>query len=244
MVVGDLKPVDILAIGVHPDDIELSCAGTLASHRAMGYRFGILDLTQGELGTRGTAELRKKEAERAAQILGAGFRVILDLKDGFFTINEESIRAIIPVIRQCRPDLILTNAVSDRHPDHGRAAQLVREAAFYSGLAKIETFWDGKSQDPWRPRAVYHFVQDYFSRPDIVVDTSEYMEEKMKAIRAFESQFYKEGSTEPESPISGKDFFDVILSRDRIMGRYIGVRFGEGYHCHRPLGTSDLMQLS
>jgi bacillithiol biosynthesis deacetylase BshB1 len=244
MVTGTIKKVDILAIGVHPDDIELSCAGTLASHRAKGYSFGILDLTQGELGTRGTAEIRKKEAEAAAHILNAEFRVILDLKDGFFGLNEESIRSIIPVIRACKPELILTNAISDRHPDHGRAAQLVREAAFYSGLAKIDTQHEGIRQNPWRPRAVYHFVQDYFSRPDIVVDITGFVEEKMKAISAFESQFYKEGSSEPESPISGKDFFDVIRSRDRMMGRYLGVEFGEGFHCHRPLGTQNLFLLS
>ncbi|MBK9272221.1 MAG: bacillithiol biosynthesis deacetylase BshB1 [Saprospiraceae bacterium] len=230
-------PVDILAIGVHPDDVELSCSGSLLANRTKGFRFGILDLTKGELGTRGNADLRVKEAAAAAQILGSDFRKILNMKDGFFQIDQSHILPIVEIIREAKPQYVLANAIVDRHPDHGRAAQLINEACFYSGLRKIETDYIGKEQAPWRPKAVYFYVQDYVSTPDLVVDTTGFMDQKLEAIKAFNSQFYKEGSTEPESPISSKDFLDFIKSRDKVMGRYIGVEYGEGFKVARPIGV-------
>lgn len=239
-----VQNVDILAIGVHPDDVELSCSGTLMRHLELGHSVGILDLTRGELGTRGNPELRKDEAYEAASLLGVSFRSILNLNDGFFqNVKEEQIE-IIKMIRAAQPKIILANSISDRHPDHGRAAQLVKDAAFYSGLRKIETEWNGVPQNSWRPEAVYHYIQDYFLIPDLVVDISAYMERKMIAIKAFKSQFYSDNSDQPESPISGKDFFNVVQSRDKSMGRYIGVAYAEGFKVSRPLGVNNLLSLT
>jgi len=235
--------VDILAVGVHPDDVELSCSGTLAKHIAMGKTAGILDLTRGELGTRGNAELRSKEAMEAAKILGVAFRTQLNFKDGFFENNEAHLTQIVKQIRIHQPDIVLCNAVSDRHPDHGRSAKLTADACFYSGLVKIETHIDGKAQAPWRPKAVYHYIQDHFIHPDFVVDVSPYVELKHKSIMAFSSQFYSPGSNEPETPISSKDFLNSLDAKMAVLGRAIGVRFAEGFKVNRYPGVNSLFDL-
>lgn len=238
-----ITKVDILAVGAHPDDVELSISGTLAVQRNKGNSFGILDLTQGELGTRGTPEIRLKEAEDAARILGATFRENLGFRDGLFTGTESEKMEIVKVIRAARPEIIIANATVDRHPDHGRAAKLVEDAWFLAGLKTIETHIDGNVQERWRPRVVYHYIQDYIVRPDVVVDISDTFELKMKSIRAFRSQFYDPESTELESPLTNKDFFDQIEGRARSLGRQIGAEYGEGLTAPRYLGIRDLFDL-
>ena len=182
--------IDILAIGVHPDDVELSCAGTILKHIALGKTVGILDLTLGELGTRGNSELRTKEALNAAKLLGVSFRKQLSLKDGFFENNQSNLIPIIEIIRETKPEIVLANAVLDRHPDHGRAAKLTADACFYSGLSKIETVINKQQQIPWRPKALYHYIQDNFIQPDFVIDITPHMEKKMESIMAYSSQFF------------------------------------------------------
>lgn len=235
--------VDILAIGIHPDDIELSCAGTIAKHVAMGKTVGMLDLCRGELGTRGTPELRTKEANDSAAILGAAFRTQLNFKDGFFVNDEAHQREVIKQIRKHQPDLVLCNAISDRHPDHARASKLVAESCFYSGLLKIETELDGQIQKPWRPKAVYHYIQDHFIHPDFVVDISDYVEVRQKSIMAYASQFYDPNSKEPVTPISSKEFLEVLNSKIALWGRTIGAKYGEGYTVARYPGVNSLFDL-
>jgi bacillithiol biosynthesis deacetylase BshB1 len=235
--------LDILAIGVHPDDVELSCSGTLAKHIAMGKTVGILDLTRGELGTRGNAELRTIEANKAAKILDVKIRTQLDFKDGFFEHNEVHLKHIIQHIRKHQPEIVLCNAVSDRHPDHGRAAKLVADACFYSGLIKIETSVDGSRQIAWRPKAVYHFIQDHFIHPHFVVDVTDYFEIKQKSIMAFSSQFFSTNSNEPETPISSKEFLESINSKMAIWGRAIGVKYAEGFTTSKYPGVVSLFDL-
>lgn len=235
--------IDILAIGIHPDDVELSCSGTIAKHIAFGKKVGILDLTQGELGTRGNAELRTKEANDAAIILGVSFRTQLNLKDCFFENNEENQKKIIEIIRKHQPEIILCNAISDRHPDHGRASKLVSDASFYSGLIKIETHSDNKIQQAWRPKAVYHYIQDQYIHPDFVIDISDFIDIKHKAIMAYSSQFYNPSSNEPETPISSKHFIESVNSKMSILGRDIGVKFAEGFTVNRYPGINSLFDL-
>ena len=235
--------IDILAIGIHPDDVELSCSGTIAKHIALGKKVGILDLTRGELGTRGNAELRTKEANEAAIILGVSFRTQLNLKDCFFENNEENQKKIIEIIRKHQPEIILCNAISDRHPDHGRASKLVSDASFYSGLIKIETHSDNKIQKAWRPKAVYHYIQDQYIHPDFVIDISEFIDIKHKAIMAYSSQFYNPSSNEPETPISSKHFIESVNSKMSILGRDIGVKFAEGFTVNRYPGINSLFDL-
>lgn len=234
--------LDLLAVSVHPDDIELCAAGTLLAHKSLGYRVGILDLTKGELGTRGTDEIRLQEAEESASIGNLDYRGNVGLADGFFEHNESTIRRIIPFLRQLQPDVVLINARWDRHPDHARASKLVHDACFYSGLLKIKTIDPNtlKEQERWRPKTVYQYIQDYTSTPDIVVDISDHQERKMEMIRAFKSQFYDPESNEPSSPISSKDFLDNVIAKDRVMGRFIGATYGEGFHTLRPVGIEDL----
>jgi bacillithiol biosynthesis deacetylase BshB1 len=234
--------LDVLAIGVHPDDIELCAAGTLLRHKALGYKVGILDLTKGELGTRGTDEIRLEEAQASAQIGALDYRENVGLPDGFFEHNEQSIRKIVPYIRQTQPKIILINAKWDRHPDHARASQLAHDACFYSGLLKIKTIDPVtlEEQERWRPSTVYQYIQDYTSTPDLVVDITRHQSQKMDMIRAFKSQFYDPNSSEPSSPISSKDFLDNVIAKDRIMGRFIGATYGEGFHTLRPVGIEDL----
>lgn len=235
--------VDILAIGIHPDDVELSCSGTIAKHISLGKTVGILDLTRGELGTRGNAELRTKEANAAAQFLGVSFRTQLNFKDGFFLNDDKHQLQIIEQIRKHQPEIVLCNAVSDRHPDHGRAAKLVADACFYSGLAKIPTTLNQVAQQCWRPKAVYHYIQDQYIHPDFVIDVTPFMDTKHKAIMAFSSQFFNPGSNEPETPISSKTFLESLNSKMSLWGRAIGVDYAEGFTVNRYPGVNTLFDL-
>jgi bacillithiol biosynthesis deacetylase BshB1 len=235
--------LDILAIGVHPDDVELSCAGTILKHIELGKTVGILDLTLGELGTRGNATLRTQEAMRAASILGVSVREQLNMADGFFENNEANQRLIIEVIRKYQPELILCNAISDRHPDHGRAAKLTADACFYSGLLKVETKENNTIQKPWRPKAVYHYIQDNFIEPDFVIDVTAYNDKKMESIMAYSSQFFDPNSKEPQTPISSKNFIDYINAKARLFGRSINVDFAEGFTVNRYMGVNNLFDL-
>jgi len=235
--------LDILVFAAHPDDAELACSGTILKHISLGYSVGLIDLTRGELGTRGNAELRAKEAEASSKILGLSVRHNLDLGDGTFQNNADSQQLVMEQIRRYKPKLILANAKSDRHPDHGKGGALVADAAFYSGLAKWKTTWDGKDQEPHRPAAVYHYVQDYLLDPDLVIDISEFWEQKLDSIKAFSSQFYDPDSSEPETPISTKAFWDFLESRARQFGRPIGVDYAEGFNVRRYLGVNDLFDL-
>lgn len=235
--------VDILIISAHPDDAELCCAGTIASHVAMGKKVGMIDLTQGEMGTRGTAEIRLKEAEEAAEILKTSFRENLGFEDYFFKNDEEHQAEIVKRIRKYQPDIIITNAVSDRHPDHGKAAALVEQAVFLSGLRKFETSMEGSSQQAFRPGHVYHYIQNNYIEPDLIVDISGFWNVKLNAMKAFSSQFYNPESDEPESFISSKEFFHFIEERAREFGHKIGVEFGEGFTINKSLGVRSLFDI-
>lgn len=235
--------VDILAIGIHPDDVELSCAGTLLHHIKLGKKVGLLDLSMGELGTRGDAETRMKEATRASKLLGATVRANLEMADGFFEYDKESLLKIVEILRYLRPDIVLTNAVSDRHPDHGRAAKLTADACFYSGLRRIETEWEEGAQAAWRPKAVYHYIQDHNLKPDFVMDITPYIDQKMEVVKAYRSQFYDPDSSEPDTPISGKDFMDFIRSKAAVYGRSAGFTYGEGFTVARTPGVRNLFDL-
>jgi len=243
-----MKKVDILAVGVHPDDIELACSGTLLHHINMGKSVGLLDLTRGELGSRGSAEIRDQEAAKSARLMGAAFRDNLAMADGFFKHTPENIKKIIEVIRACQPKIVLANALEDRHPDHGRAAKLVADACFYSGLIKIETAGrDGQQQEKWRPQAVYHYIQDHNLTPDFVVDITPYVDEKMKLILAFGSQFYNPNEPKSEqevaTPISGKQFFDFLKAKAAAYGRIANFDYAEGFNVSRTPGVSNLFDL-
>lgn len=235
--------LDILAFAAHPDDVELSASGTLMKHIAQGKKVGIVDLTQGELGSRGTIETRYAEASDASKIMGIHYRENLKMRDGFFEMSEENMLKIIQQIRKTQPSIVLANAISDRHPDHGRASKLVSEACFYAGLVKIETELDGEIQLVHRPKVVYHYIQDRYLKPDFVVDVSEFVEAKIEAIKAFKTQFYDPESNEPNTPISGKDFLDFIKSRMRELARPIGADYAEGFKVERFLGVNDLFDL-
>jgi N-acetylglucosamine malate deacetylase 1 len=236
--------LDILAVGVHPDDVELSCAGTLLKHIQLGYKVGLLDLTKGELGTRGSAALRTEEANDAAHIMGALVRDQLDLEDGFFIQNEANLKKIIRIIRKYCPEIVFGNALEDRHPDHGRAAKLVADACFLSGLVKIETFDDNNIQQaPWRPKSLYHYIQDRALKPDFVVDITGFVDKKFELIMAYKSQFFDPLSNEPKTPISGKDFLDSIKGKDSVYGRYIGVQYAEGFNVEKTIGVKNVFDL-
>jgi bacillithiol biosynthesis deacetylase BshB1 len=236
--------LDILVFAVHPDDAELGCAGTIASHIATGKKVGIVDFTQGELGTRGTPEIRLQEAEDTKEILGLSIRENLRMRDGFFRNDEEHQKLLIKVIRTYQPEIVLANAVEDRHPDHGRAAELTTQACFYSGLRVIETTDDeGNSQVAWRPKVVYHYIQDRYIEPDFVADISDFWEVKEKAIRAFKSQFYDPASDEPESYLTSPDFLTFLKARSEVMGHKIGVKYGEGFTKSKMIGVKNLFDL-
>ncbi len=235
--------VDILAFGAHPDDVELGCGGTLLVHRENGRRTAIVDLTYGELGTRGTIELRKEEAASAAAILGVTARENLGFSDGFFVNDKEHQLEVVKMIRKYRPSIVLVNALHDRHPDHGRAAKLVSEASFLAGLEKIETKLMGEIQQPFRPKAVYHYMQFIEGTPDITVDISGFHERKMEAVLAHRSQFYDPNSKESNTLISSQGFLKMIEARALTAGMQIGVKYGEGFIASRSLGTSDLFGL-
>ena len=235
--------LDILAIGVHPDDVELGCGGTVIKHIQLGKKVGILDLTLGELGTRGNATLRTQEAMASAQLMGLAVRAQIDLGDGFFEHNKASIIEISKILRHYQPDIVLANALSDRHPDHGRAAKLISDACFFSGLVKIETTFQGIKQAKWRPKVVYHYIQDRHRHPDFVIDVTEQWDSKIQAIKAFSSQFFDPNSKEPKTPISSQEFLDFLEARAREMGRQIGVKYGEGFNTARAVGVHQLSDI-
>lgn len=235
--------LDILAIGAHPDDVEMSCGGTIAKEIAKGKKVGILDLTKGELGTRGSAEIRHKEATAAANILGISVRDNLALVDGFFHNDAQAQLKVIHFLRKYRPEIVLCNAVDDRHIDHPKGSDLASNACFLSGLIKIETKENGKMQDPWRPKQVFHYIQWKDLIPDFVVDISGYQELKLKAVHAYKSQFFDPKSTEPMTPIASKNATDSMQYRDRNLGRLIGVQAAEGYTVERYLGVDSIFDL-
>lgn len=235
--------LQLLAIAVHPDDVELGCAGILIKHAEAGQAVGILDLTRGELGTRGTPELRLEEAAVAAQIMGVQVRENAGMRDGFFQNDEAHQRELIRYIRRWRPEIVIANAPEDRHPDHGRAGKLISDACFLSGLQKIMTEHEGAPQQAWRPKRVFHMIQDRLLEPSFIVDTSSAMEKKLEAIRAYKSQFHDPGSKEPATYISSTDFLEQIQGRDAIWGKQIGVKFGEALVSVNVPGIADLNAL-
>ena len=235
--------LDLLVLAAHPDDAELGCAGSILSHVAKGYKVGVIDFTHGELGTRGSAPLRLKEAEDSAKILGLSVRKNLGLRDGFFQNDEKDLLEIVKQIRQYQPTIIFANAIEDRHPDHGRASELAERACFLSGLIKIETELDGKAQQAWRPSFVYHYIQDRYIKPDFVVDISLHYNKKVESILAFKSQFYDPNESSPNTYISSPEFLDFIKARAEELGHSIGVKFGEGFTSYRKLGVDDVFSL-
>ena len=235
--------LDILAFGAHPDDIELSAGGTIAKAVAEGRSVGMVDLTKGELGTRGTAQTRHEEATNAAKVLGVEVRENLGFADGFFLNDRKHQLEIIKMIRKYRPEIVLCNAVDDRHIDHGKGSKLVSDACFLSGLVKIETELDGEAQKKWRPKHVYHYIQWKNLEPDFVVDISGYMDQKMQSVLAYKTQFFDPNSKEPETPISSKNFTDSIEYRSRDLGRLTGVEHAEGYTVERYVAVDSLFDL-
>ena len=236
--------LDILVLPVHPDDAELGCAGTILKEIALGKKVGIVDLTRGELGTRGSAEIRDHEAAESAKILGLTTRDNLLLPDGFFENKKEHQLKVIEAIRRFKPGIVITNAYHDRHPDHGRASDLVEDASFLSGLRKIETWYDGKKQEEWRPNLVLHFIQDNYIKPDILVDVTSHWDKKIESIHAFGSQFYNpDWENEPQTYISSPDFIQVIEARAREFGKSIGVKYAEGFISRKILGVDNLFAL-
>jgi bacillithiol biosynthesis deacetylase BshB1 len=233
-----MMKLDVLAIAAHPDDVEISAAGTLLRCIDQGMKVGIIDLTRGELGTRGNGDLRLIEADKAAAILGLSVRENLNLGDGFFRNEEATLLRVIDVIRKYQPSIVLANAIADRHPDHGRASKLVSDACFYSGLGKIETNYPA-----WRPKSVYFFGQDYYQKPDFVVDITPYWEKKLEALKAYSSQFFDPNNPEPSTPISGEEFFDFIKARNIDFGRPAGYRIAEGFCTARVLGVNRLTDI-
>jgi bacillithiol biosynthesis deacetylase BshB1 len=235
--------LDILAFGAHPDDVELGCAGTILKEISLGKTVGIIDLTRGELGTRGSAEIRDQEANAAAKILGVSVRENLNMRDGFFVNDEKHQLEVIRMIRKYQPEIVLCNAIDDRHIDHGKGSQLVSDACFLSGLLKIETVDNGVVQKPWRPKVVYHYIQWKNIEPDFVVDITGFSETKVESILAYRSQFYDPNSNEPESPISSKNFLESLNYRSRDLGRLTGVEHGEGFTAERCLAINSLGDL-
>ena len=234
--------LDLLAFGVHPDDVELSCAGTLMVEINNGKKVGVIDLTRGELGTRGTAETRKEEAAAAADIMGIHVRENLGMRDGFFTNDEEHQLQIIQKIRQYKPEIVICNALEDRHPDHGRSSKLVADACFLSGLRKIETVFEGAAQEAWRPKYVFHYIQDRYAEPDFIFDITSVFDRKVACIKAYSTQFSnnstKTNDDEPQTYISTPAYFDTILSRHKMMGKRIGVEYGEGFISEKRIGIN------
>ena len=235
--------LDILAFGAHPDDVELGAGGTLAKQQKLGYKTGIVDLTRGEMGTRGTPEIRDAEARKAADILGCAVRENLGLRDGFLVNDEASQTAVIKIIRKYQPDVILINAPRDRHPDHGVASELLVQASFKAGFTKLETELDGKKQSAWRPKVLYKYIQFYDLKPDFVVDITGFMPQKMESILAHSSQFYNPNSEEPETVIASKNFLESLEARAQEYGRSIYAQHGEGFIVERVVGVEELMKL-
>lgn len=233
--------LDVLAIGAHPDDVELGCSGTLIKAVKEGKKAGILDLTQGELGTRGTVETRYREAADAAKIMGLSARENLKLRDGFFQNDEETQLSLIRKIRKYQPEIVIGNIYDDRHPDHGRAGQLIYDSCFLSGLSQISTKGDdGEEQQKWRPKYLLHYIQDRWYEPDFIMDVSDVWEDRMKSIHAYKSQFHSNTSKEPQTYISSPEFMEAIVSRARLLGKRIGVRFAEGFLSKKSIGLKSL----
>jgi len=235
--------IDILAIGAHPDDVELGCSATLAKEISKGKKVGILDLTLGELGTRGSVEIRREEAAAAAEILGVKFRHNLEFSDGFIVNNAASQLEIIKILRKYQPDIVLCNAINDRHIDHANASKLSSDACFLSGLRKIETIFEGNNQAAWRPKHVYHYIQWKNIEPDFVVDVTGFIETKLNAVNAYKSQFHDPESKEPVTPITSKNFMDSLSYRAMDLGRLIGVDYGEGFTVERYVAVKSLYDL-
>ena len=235
--------LDILAFGAHPDDVELGCSGTIAKEISLGKKVGIIDLTRGELGTRGSVEIRNNESEAAAKILGISIRENLDMRDGFFLNDESHQLRIIEIIRKYKPEIVLCNAIDDRHIDHSKGSKLVSDACFLSGLVKIETSIDGVQQEAWRPKLVYHYIQWKNIEPDFVVDITGFIDKKEASILAYGSQFYNPNSEEPETPIATKNFLESIHNRSRELGRLIGTEYAEGFTVERYLAVNSLGDL-
>ncbi len=238
-----MKKIHILAVAVHPDDVELCCSGTLMMEKMHGKSIGVADLTRGELGTRGTPELRLKEAEAAGRVMGLDARQNLGMADGFFQNNEENQRKIIEVIRQFKPEIVLASALEDRHPDHGRAGRLISDSCFLSGLRKISTFDDqGKEQEQWRPKYVFHFIQDRFYQPSFVYDITSVFDRKLEAIHSYSSQFHSTSydEDEPQTYISSPEFLDSVIGRAQMLGKMIGVKYAEGFISEKMIGVANL----
>ena len=235
--------LDILVLAVHPDDAELGCSGTILKHIAQGKKVGIVDLTRGELGSRGTAESRDQEAAASANILGLHARENLRFKDGFFQNDEAHQIEVIRMIRKYQPEIVLSNALEDRHPDHGRAGDLANDACFLSGLVKISTQMDGEEQLAWRPRLLFQYIQDRYIKPDIIVDITPFIETKIASIRAFKTQFFNPDEDGPDTYISSPEFFESVIGRSREFGKSIGATHGEGFTSRKLLGIDDLFQL-
>ncbi|ATA72207.1 MULTISPECIES: bacillithiol biosynthesis deacetylase BshB1 [Capnocytophaga] len=235
--------LDILAFGAHPDDVELGCSGTIAKEVSLGRKVGIVDLTQGELGTRGNAQIRKQEAREGARILGVEIRENLKFADGFFVNDQAHQLEVIKMLRKYRPEIVLCNAIDDRHIDHGRGSKLVSDACFLSGLRKIETVHEGVTQEAWRPKVVYHYIQWKNIEPDFVVDISGFMDKKLASVLAYKTQFYDANNNEPNTPISDKNFLDSVTYRARDLGRLIGVDFAEGFTMERVVAVNTLYDL-
>ena len=238
-----MMKLDILAFGAHPDDVELGCGGTIAKELHLGKKIGIIDLTRGELGTRGSAEIRDKESAKAAEILGVSVRENLKMRDGFFKNDEEHQLKVIEMIRKYKPEIVLCNAIDDRHIDHGKGSKLVSDACFLSGLRRIETYHDGQVQEVWRPKVVYHYIQWKNIEPDFVVDITGFQNKKVEAIMAYDSQFFNPDTKEPVTPIATKNFLDSINYRAQDLGRLIGTDFGEGFTVERYLAVNSLTDL-
>jgi N-acetylglucosamine malate deacetylase 1 len=235
--------LDILAFGAHPDDVELGCSGTIAKEVNLGKKVGIIDLTRGELGTRGSVETRNSESAKASEILGVSVRENLDMRDGFFVNDEAHQMKIIQMIRKYQPEIVLCNAIDDRHIDHGKGSKLVSDACFLSGLRQIKTELNGENQEAWRPKVVYHYIQWKNIEPDFVVDISAFMETKMQSVLAYGSQFYDPKSNEPVTPIASKNFLDSIKYRAQDFGRLVGVEYAEGFTVERYLAVNSLSDL-
>lgn len=235
--------LDILAFGAHPDDVELGCSGTIAKEVSLGKKVGIIDLTRGELGTRGSVEIRNKESKLAAEILGISVRENLDMRDGFFVNDEAHQMEIIKRLRKYKPEIVICNAIEDRHIDHGKGSKLVSDACFLSGLRRIETTHEGVEQEAWRPKVVYHYIQWKNIEPDFVVDISAFIDKKEAAILAYSSQFYSENSNEPVTPIATKNFLESIHYRSQDFGRLVGVEYAEGFTVERYLAVNSLSDL-
>ena len=233
--------LDLLAIAAHPDDVELGCSGTLIKEVKRGKKVGIIDLTQGELGTRGTVETRYAEAAEAARIMGIHVRENLKMRDGFFKNDEEHQVQVIRVLRKYRPEIVIANILEDRHPDHGKGGWLVYDACFLSGLRQVKTMDDeGREQEKWRPKMLLHYIQDRFYEPNIIIDISNEWEQRMEAIRAYKTQFHDPNSTEPQSYLSTPEFIDALHARARLLGKRIGVKYGEGFVSKKSIGLDNL----